>query len=213
MPSTCTLLTMLVMTSEVRRERQKQATRDEIVAAAWDVARDKGLASLTLRDVAERVGMRAPSLYNHFPSKLAIYDAMYAQAWAAYDERIDAFQPRLPADPRAALREVARHFFDFCLADLPRYQLMNQRAIPGFEPTEGSYQPAVRVLARLHALLRDFHIEDEAAADLYTALIAGLVDQQWANDPGGTRWRRLLDRTIDMYADEMGLPGPRGDRP
>jgi hypothetical protein len=69
------------------------------------------------------------------------------------------------------------------------------------------------VLARLHALLRDFHIEDEAAADLYTALIAGLVDQQWANDPEGARWRRLLDRTIDMYADEMGLPGPRGDRP
>lgn len=204
---------MLVTTSAVRRERQRLATRDEIVAAAWDVAGEKGLASLTLRDVAERVGMRAPSLYNHFPSKLAIYDAMYAQAWSAYDETIDAFLAHLPADPRAALRDVARHFFDFCLADLPRYQLMNQRSIPGFEPTAESYQPAVRVLARFHALLRDFHIDDDDAADLYTALVAGLVDQQWANDPGGTRWRRLLNRTIDMYADEMGLPGSRGDEP
>lgn len=203
---------MLVGTSDVRRQRRRLATRDEIVAAAWDVARDKGLAFLTLRDVAERVGMRAPSLYNHFPSKLAIYDAMYAQAWGAYEKEIDSIQPHLPAEPRAALRAVARHYFDFCLADLPRYQLMSQRSIPGFEPTEGSYQPAVRVLARLHALLHDFHIEDDDAADLYTAVIAGLIEQQWANDPGGTRWRRLLDRSVDMYADEMGLPGPRGDK-
>ena len=202
---------MLVQPSDVRRERQRLATRGEIVAAAWDVAREKGLAALTLRDVAERVGMRAPSLYNHFPSKLAIYDAMYAQAWAAYDEEIDTFRLQLPADPRAALREVARHFFDFCLADLPRYQLMSQRSIPGFEPTEESYQPAVRVLVRLHTLLHDFHIEDDDAADLYTAVVAGLIEQQWANDPGGVRWRRLLDRAIDMYADEMGLPGPKGE--
>ena len=46
----------------------------------------------------------------------------------------------------------------------------------------------------------------EADIDLYTALIAGLVNQQWANDPGGSRWGRLLDRAIDMYADNLGLP-------
>jgi len=41
--------------------------------------------------------------------------------------------------------------------------------------------------------------------DLYTALIGGLVDAQLANDPGGDRWRRLLDRSVDMYADNVGL--------
>ena len=46
----------------------------------------------------------------------------------------------------------------------------------------------------------------DADVDLYTALIAGLVDQQWANDPGGARWARLLDRAIDMYADNLDLP-------
>ena len=47
---------------------------------------------------------------------------------------------------------------------------------------------------------------DAADVDLYTAVIAGLVNQQWANDPGGSRWGRLLDRAIDMYADNLGLP-------
>ena len=47
---------------------------------------------------------------------------------------------------------------------------------------------------------------DAATSILYTALIAGLVDQQWANDPGGSRWARLLDRAIDMYADNLDLP-------
>jgi hypothetical protein len=30
--------------------------------------------------------------------------------------------------------------------------------------------------------------------------------QQWANDPGGRRWARLIDRAIDMYADALDLP-------
>ena len=49
-------------------------------------------------------------------------------------------------------------------------------------------------------------MSDEAAADLFTALLAGMVGQQLANDPGGDRWGRLLDRAVDMYATEMNLP-------
>jgi hypothetical protein len=48
-------------------------------------------------------------------------------------------------------------------------------------------------------------VTDEEAADLLTAIIAGLIDQQLANDPGGDRWARLLDRAMDMYADQVGL--------
>ena len=50
--------------------------------AAWEFAGQKGIAEFTLRDLAERVGMRRPSLYTHFASKNAIYDAMFRQAWS-----------------------------------------------------------------------------------------------------------------------------------
>ena len=46
----------------------------------------------------------------------------------------------------------------------------------------------------------------QADIDLCVAVIGGLIDAQLANDPGGDRWRRLLDRAIDMFADNLGVP-------
>jgi AcrR family transcriptional regulator len=62
------------------RAARREATRERILQAAWDLARRDGLAAITLRQVARQVGMRAPSLYTYFESKNAMYDAMYAQA-------------------------------------------------------------------------------------------------------------------------------------
>jgi len=194
-----------------RQTERREATRQEIVEAAWDVAREQGLATLTLREVAARVGMRAPSLYSHFPAKHAIYDAMFGQAWEEFERVATATLDQLPSDPRATLQACATTYFDFATADLPRHQLMNQRTIPGFEPSQESYAPAVRVLDSMRNILTRVGVHDPAAIDLWTALLAGMIEQQWANDPGGDRWRRLLDRAVDMFADEMGLPGPRGD--
>ena len=59
---------------------RRDATRARILDAAWDLARRDGLAAITLREVARQVGMRAPSLYTYFPSKNAMYDAMYTEA-------------------------------------------------------------------------------------------------------------------------------------
>jgi AcrR family transcriptional regulator len=186
--------------------KRREATRREILAAAWHVAREQGLATLTLREVAARVGMRAPSLYSHFDSKHAIYDAMFGQAWTEYEELVERTEPDAPGEPRPTLKRFARRYFDFSVSDLARHQLMNLRTIPDFTPSAESYAPAVRVLEGLRARMAAMGITDDADIDLYTALIAGLVDQQWANDPGGDRWARLLDRAVDMYADELGIP-------
>ena len=77
---------MVVMPNRDRLAERREATRREILEAAWALAQDKGLAEFTLRDVAERVGMRAPSLYSHFESKHGIYDAMFGQGWIEYEQ-------------------------------------------------------------------------------------------------------------------------------
>ncbi len=198
-------LTMLGIPNIDRRSKHREATRLEILDAAWQIAREHGLAAVTLREVAAQVGMRSPSLYSYFDSKNAMYDAMFAQAWEEYRTAAEAYRQTLPDSPRAALKAIARHFFDFAMAEPARYQLMNQRVLPGFQPTAESYAPAVAVLEGLKAILDQLGIRDDAAVDLYTALVGGLVEQQLANDPGGNRWARLLDRAIDMYAHEMNL--------
>src|SRR5512133_2285828 len=188
-----------------RRNRvaeRREATRAEILEAAWELAQEQGLAAFTLRDLAERVGMRAPSLYTHFEAKHAIY----GQAWSDDEQVALAELPKLPQAPRAAIRRSVRVFFDFMVANPARHQLMNQRTIPGFEPSADSYAPAVRVLELGQQLCRDLGLTDPADFDIATAIIDGLINQQLANDPGGTRWSALLDRAVDIWADGVGLP-------
>jgi len=55
-------------------------------------------------------------------------------------------------------------------------------------------------------IFRSIGLSDPADFDIGTAIIAGLINQQLANDPGGTRWSALLDRTVDIWADGLGLP-------
>jgi AcrR family transcriptional regulator len=204
--SRCILLIMLEVPRRDRIAERREATRTEILQVAWELAQEQGLAEFTLRDLAERVGMRAPSLYTHFASKHAIYDAMFGQAWSDFERVALAEFTELPQAPRAAVRRGARVFFDFAVANPARHQLMNQRTIPGFEPSPESSAPAVRVLQLGQQLYRDLGVSDPADLDIYTAIIDGMINQQLANDPGGTRWSALLDRAVDIWADGVGLP-------
>jgi len=196
---------MLGETKRDRRTERRTATRREIVDAAWQVARDKGLAQVTLRDVAELVGMRAPSLYTHFASKNAIYDAMFGDAWAQFLDYSKAVQVDEPPDSRAALRFYARVFFDFAIAFPARHQLMNLRTIPDFAPSPEAYAPSVAMMQDFVARMTRQGIHEQDDIDLFVAIVSGMVDAQLANDPGGARWSRLLDRAIDMYADNVGI--------
>jgi AcrR family transcriptional regulator len=190
-----------------RRAERRSATRREILDAAWEIARRDGLASLTLREVAARVGMRPPSLYSHFDSKSAVYDAMFGQAWADLIATFEALGPALDNPRRELLRE-AETFFDFAVADLARHQLMNQATIPDFRPSEEAYAHSLDAYERMRAALRGIGIRSNADLDLWTALLSGAVNQQLANDPEGNRWRRQLPRLVDMYCDETGIAGP-----
>jgi AcrR family transcriptional regulator len=188
-----------------RRSERHQETKSEIVRTAWDLVRTQGLAGLSLRDLAGRVRMRPQSLYSYFPSKQAIYDAMFADGYRRY--LVAMAEVPSAAEPRAGLKAIARAYLAFCVADGIRYQILFQRPIPGFEPSPESYALAGAALAggRLPAgwteSLGRLGISDPAHVDISTALVTGLVDQQIANDPGGNRWARHLDEVIDMFVD------------
>jgi AcrR family transcriptional regulator len=191
------------------RLRRRELTRQEILDAAWVVARDQGLAGLTMRDLGARVGMRAQSLYSYFPSKHAIYDAMFAQGNRELRDRYLAMNTKRD-DPDARLRRTVEIHLRFCAEDPVRHQLLHQRPIPGFEPGAESYAVAVEVLALVRAVLRDCGVTSPRAFDMYTALTSGLAAQQNANEPGGARWTRLADDAVDMFLNHFRTtPGGR----
>jgi AcrR family transcriptional regulator len=180
------------------RTRRRAQTRSEILDAAWQLAERDGIAGLSLRDLAAEVGMRAPSLYTYFPSKAAIYDAMFAAGF----RDLDAVAAGIPVDPSDAEGSIAAQieaFIAFCQASVPRYQLLFTRAVPDWAPSTEAYAISVASYERMRAQLAELGIEAAGDLDLLTALTSGLAAQQLANDPGGARWRDLSADAARMY--------------
>ncbi len=170
-----------------------------IVAAAWALARTHGIGGVSLHALAREVGIRQPSLYVYFDSKHALYDAMYADGNRQLLERLGALD--LPRNPRAAVKTFMRALVDFAIEDPERCALLFYRPIPGFEPSAESYALAEEMLGRASALLAAAGVKSAADVDCFVAMVAGLVNAQISNDPGGDRWTRHLDRLTDMYLD------------
>jgi AcrR family transcriptional regulator len=181
--------------------QRREAKVASIVAAAWVLARQQGIGGVSLHALAREVGMRQPSLYTYFDSKLALFDAMFEDGNRQLLERLDALS--LPADARTAVKRFMRAFMDFALEDPARCALLFQRPIPGFEPSAASYSIAGEILERAVGVLRAAGVEDQGDVDCFIAMVAGLVDTQLANGPGGDRWTRHLDRLTDMYLDNL----------
>lgn len=190
-----------------RRGERHASTKREIVDVAWTLARERGLAGWSLRDVATAVGMRAPSLYVYFDSKHALYDEMFADGYSQFLARVEATTRE--DDPRAMVRLAAHVFFDFCVEEPARYQLLFQRTVPGFVPSAASFALAGTAFELLVEVLGDAGVRDERAIDLWTAVLTGLTSQQISNDPGGDRWARLVDDAVDMFLAAAAEP-PNG---
>ena len=105
---------MLDAPNRDRRAERRSATQAEILEAAWGLCAANGLASLSLRDLARQIGLKAPSLYSYFESKNAIYDAMFAQGC---QQLLDERPAHIPSDLLDGIRAIMRYFVSFCVAD------------------------------------------------------------------------------------------------
>jgi AcrR family transcriptional regulator len=179
------------------REARRHSAHEAIIDAAWSLVIEEGLAGLSLRDLAGRAGITAPTVYSYFDSKNAIYDAMFGRTATEFEVKMA--EPYECDDPRELLVAIANRFSLFCTSSPTRYQLLFQRTLPDFEPSPESFAPAVRALASVRELLVLNGITEERHSDIWTALIIGLVDQQISNDPGGDRWTRLIDESVNMF--------------
>jgi AcrR family transcriptional regulator len=189
--------------------KRREAKTAQIVACAWALAREHGIAGVSLHALAREVGIRQPSLYEYFDSKNALYDAMFADGNRQLLERLDAV--RFSGEPRAALKQWLAVFTGFSCEDPARQQLLFARPIPGFAPSPDSYALAEEVLGRAVTLARAAGVTEQGDIDCIVAMTAGLTDAQIANDPGGNRWLRHLNRLVDLLVDDAIARGGTHD--
>jgi len=192
------------------RSERRAAARADILRAASALAREQGLTGWTLRDLARRLGMAAPSLYSYFDSKDALFDAMFAQG----QREFLALDYPAGRDLREALGEGVKVFARFCCDDPVRYQLLFQRTIPGFEPSPESWELAQSAYDHSMAPIRAHGVTDQSDLDLITGVYNGFIAQQLANEPHTDRWIRLLHTATDLLVQHLtATPARRTSRP
>src|ERR1700744_6177428 len=72
------------------RERRRVQTREENLDAALAVMTEQGVAALNLTEVARRVGLRQPSLYQYFDSRTSVYDALFERGARTHHDLLAA---------------------------------------------------------------------------------------------------------------------------
>jgi TetR/AcrR family transcriptional regulator len=108
--------------------RRGADTAERILDAAESCFATRGYAGTTLRDVANLVGIRIPSLYNHFPNKAALYAAVLERGMTPVLELLSSFVEAGEATHQNPDR-MARALMDMLLRrpNLPRliqYELL-----------------------------------------------------------------------------------------
>ncbi|MEU5701006.1 TetR/AcrR family transcriptional regulator [Streptomyces aurantiacus] len=107
------------------RRGEGDRLRDEIVTAAVGLLDETGDESaITLRSVARRVGIAAPSIYRHFPDQPAIMLAVVRSAFTELDEQLDLAVDAAGDAPRERLTALCRAYLEFGQAHPGRYRTM-----------------------------------------------------------------------------------------
>jgi len=181
-----------------------------------------GVAGLSLGEIARRMGIRTPSLYVYFPSKHALYDALFERGAREVGAVVTQETERLLADlgPDRRLEDVlldAATTFVRWAVEHPAYtQLLYWRPVPGFQPSATAFAPAVAMVEtsrqrfaelQRRGLLRADASIDELQRD-WVVLLTGVVTRQLANDPNAGfdkgAFTVALSALVAMFAHHYG---------
>jgi AcrR family transcriptional regulator len=116
-----------------------------IVDAARRILEDEGRESLTMRRLAEAVGIRAPSLYKHFPDKAAVEVALIERGFAEWTAVFECELER-QGETFAALATAYR---SFAVAHPHLYRLMTTGPLPRDRLRPGVEDAAAAPLLRV----------------------------------------------------------------
>ncbi|QDQ11262.1 TetR/AcrR family transcriptional regulator [Streptomyces spectabilis] len=130
--------------SSVAEQRLTTRAR-EIVTAARALVEEAGPEALTMRSLADRLGIKAPSLYKHFPDKAAVEVELIAQHLAESAEAHEAAESRAPG----SLAALADAYRTHALAHPHLYRLATERPLPRHALPPGLEERAAAPLLRV----------------------------------------------------------------
>ncbi|MDL1903060.1 TetR/AcrR family transcriptional regulator [Anaerolineae bacterium CFX9] len=206
-----------ILTPEERRQRNHDEMSAAILQAARDVMRTNGAADLNLQEIARRVGMRAPSLYTYFPSKAAIYEALFEMGMRMYGDQMEALHAQYGAT-WAGIEQAMENYLNFAIENPELYQLLFERPVPGFVPSPEGMLQANRLIDIARNIVREAieagmlraDIPADKYMNIFIAISHGLTAQHMANEPhlpaGSGRFGSLIPDMIALIRQVWSPP-------
>jgi AcrR family transcriptional regulator len=198
------------LSPQQRRQRNREEMLNAIVETARDIMREQGVATLNLNEIARRLKMQPPSLYEYFPGKMALYDHLFRLGTRIFRERLA--QVTLETDPSgwAQLEKFFTVFFECAIENPDLFKLVYERHVPGFVPSEASMVEAHGALEEANQYLLGFlkaaqidtHQPIEQMREIFFTLMHGMIALHLANEPdlplGEGRFGSLIPPIIEM---------------
>ncbi len=151
---------------------KQEDTKQKILEKALELFSAQGYDSVSVGEIAKAVGIKAPSLYNHFPSKQAIFDAIMESTAAQYEADTDQINihvqnaeqdiPVFTEISEDALFEKVRQIFEYSLHNEAISRFRRMMTIEQFRSPELAALFSRRYVERVV----DYH------AGIFRALIA-----------------------------------------
>ena len=104
---------------------KQEDTKQRIIDKALELFSDRGYDAVSVGEIASAVGIKAPSLYNNFPSKQSIFDAIVETTALKYEKDTDKIDihvqsasadiPMMMTIGEEELFEKVRQIFDYSL--------------------------------------------------------------------------------------------------
>jgi AcrR family transcriptional regulator len=201
------------MKSSERKARHRQDLTEKILSAARELLLSQGVAGLSMRNLAAKVGYSATAIYSYFTDKNAVLRALLDADCAALCRAMDdaAAEP----DPVERVRKMGRAYVEFGLRNPGHYRvLMMTEAVPGVmddnprhgDPAQDAYallRQAVADCIRAGRLRPEFTDTDQLT-QLIWAGVHGIVSlylnlgrEPWFNwRPVEETAHRLIDVTL-----------------
>ncbi|MBW0101729.1 TetR/AcrR family transcriptional regulator [Pseudonocardia sp. KRD291] len=148
------------------------ARRAQLLLAARDVFAAQGYHAAAMDDIAERAGVSKPVLYQHFPGKLELYQALLTTYAEELVERVSGAIEKT-SDNRARVNAAVAAYFDFVAGEGKAYRLVFESDLRGDPEAAALVENA---LARCIDTIADA-VTDDAGLDRDRArlLAVGLV--------------------------------------
>ena len=138
---------------------KQEDTKQKILTKALELFAARGYDAVSVGEIAQAVGIKAPSLYNHFPSKQAIFDALVeavADQYARDTDKISIHVQNAPQDvpvftaiSEDALFEKVRQIFDYSLHNETISRFRRMMTIEQFRSLELAKLYTERYISRI----------------------------------------------------------------